>query len=537
VEAGGADEDGDGKLDNFIDADGDGLHDHVDANLTGSYNSGVGLGLKDTDGDGVPNQFDLDSDNDGIPDVREVGGTDANNDGRVDNFVDLNGDGLSDNITGANALLRTGKDINNDGRADSYPYHNMDKDGVPNPYDLDSDGDGIVDVVEAGFADTNYDGRVDGLIGANGWAVSISSMPLLTLRNSDGDPNPDFLDIDSDNDGIPDLIEGPATNQFKFPAGTDADNDGIDDAFDSSPTVWGGYGNFQIDTDGDGIPDYLDPDADGDGVPDIKEGHDYDFNGIFDENTTLTGIDTDGDGLDDVFDLDNTSAKGTSSNLGNGGTTTGDLNPGTRAVVQKTPPGAPNRDWRYIDFALDITLLNFTGSSNANFATLNWELQSTEEVISFEILRSTDNLHFESVKKIDVRVPENQLKYFNYRDEMIPANSANIFYKLKITGVTGRTLMSDIIRVKTSVGLQQILVKPNPASHSATVNFVSVSTGNAHVRLMNNNGKTVDSRNQQVMKGQNAVEFNNLSNYPNGIYNIQIVINGELINARLIIAR
>lgn len=537
VEAGGVDQDGDGKLDNFIDADGDGLHDLVDANLSGSYNSGVGLGLKDTDKDGVPNQFDLDSDNDGIPDVREVGGADANNDGHIDGFTDTNGDGISDNIVGSNALLRTGPDNNNDGRADSYPYHNMDRDGVPNPYDLDSDGDGIVDVVEAGLSDSNFDGKVDGFIGTNGWASTVSSLPSLTLRNSDGDTNPDYLDIDSDNDGIPDLIEGPATNQFKFPLGTDADNDGIDDAFDSRLNVWGGYGNYQIDTDGDGVPDYLDLDADGDGVPDIKEGHDYDFDGIFNENTTLTGVDTDGDGLDDVFDLDNTSAKGTSSNLGNGGSTAGDPTPGTRAVVQQTPPSAPNRDWRYIDFALEITQFNFTGAYGGGSVSLNWDFQSPEEVVSFEILRSTDNLHFETIKVMGTHLQGGQQGHFNYLDMSLPANSQNVFYKLIITGVTGRAMTSDVIRVGAGSQNQQITIQPNPASTSATLNFTSLSSGKAQVRIVNNDGKVVYAKIHQVIKGKNSIEFTNLSGYPNGVYNVQVLMSNELMNIRLLIAR
>lgn len=538
VEAGGTDVDGDGKLDNFIDTDGDGLHDVVDGNTGGSYNSGIGLGLKDTDGDGVPNQFDLDSDNDGIPDVREVGGTDANNDGRIDEFVDLNKDGISDNILGSNALLRTGPDINGDGRADSYPYHNMDKDKVPNPYDLDSDGDGIVDVTEAGFPDADYNGRIDGTIGSNGWSTFVSSMSSLVLKNSDGDPNPDYLDIDSDNDGIPDLIEGPATFQFKFPSGIDTDGDGIDNAFDTWINSWGGYGNYPIDTDGDFIPDYLDQDSDGDGVTDIKEGHDYNFNGFFEEITTLTGIDTDGDGLDDRFDLDNTSAKGTSSNLGNGGSFTGDPSPGTTAVVQQTPPGATNRDWRYMDYALPITRLKFTGTYLGGTSLLNWDIESPEEIISFEVLRSADNLNFESISKMDINLAPNSLRSYNYRDDLMQVSGGNIFYKLKLKGVSGRLMMSDVIRLRTVVfENSELLIKPNPASSFATLHFNSELTGKATLKITDNAGQVVAIQKENVAKGKNSLEISNLSRLGNGIYSVQLIINNEIYTVKLVIAR
>ncbi|MBO9570889.1 MAG: hypothetical protein J7497_01565, partial [Chitinophagaceae bacterium] len=187
VEAGGADSNGDGIIDNYTDIDGDGFSDNVDANLSGAAGSGPGLGLPDLDGDGVPNYIDLDSDNDGVPDVVEVYGTDANNDGRLDysgtfasndsdgdgflNSVDgdANGDGIVENINGP--LLKTGSALAN-GRASWYPNKNMDADSKPNPYDLDSDGDGIVDVQEAGFNDANFDGKIDGSYNVNGWSTT-----------------------------------------------------------------------------------------------------------------------------------------------------------------------------------------------------------------------------------------------------------------------------------------------------------------------------------------------------------------------------
>ena len=53
-----------------------------------------------------PNALDLDSDNDGIPDITEAGGNDVNGDGRIDyptqndptSLNDSNNDGLDDEL-------------------------------------------------------------------------------------------------------------------------------------------------------------------------------------------------------------------------------------------------------------------------------------------------------------------------------------------------------------------------------------------------------------------------------------------------------
>ena len=71
--------------------------------------------MTDTDNDGAPDFLDRDSDNDGLSDSNETAGClDADNDGILDNTVDVNNDGLADSIhpeTGAPcALLETDGD-------------------------------------------------------------------------------------------------------------------------------------------------------------------------------------------------------------------------------------------------------------------------------------------------------------------------------------------------------------------------------------------------------------------------------------------
>lgn len=364
VESFGVDANGDGRIDNYTETDNDGFSQNVDANNTGVAGSGNGLGGVDTDGDGVPNFLDLDSDNDGISDIAEVYGADNNHDGKIDNYIDNDGDGFADSIDGdvgndgvaensASALLRTGADGNNNGRADSFPFKNMDGDNRPNPYDLDSDGDSITDVREAGFMDSDNNGQVDGFINSNGWNSSIASSGILTLPNTDNSGPPNVYDIDSDDDGIPDGIEAPLTTSYVLPSGADTDGDGIDNAYDNIPG-FGGNGISPIDTDVDNIPDYMDQDTDSDGIKDLYEGNDLNLNGSRDDNIIVTESDADGDGLDDFFDNAPLSAKGTSRYMGNNGSTNGDNSAGSITTVQRTASGGcpVERDWRCVNYLL-----------------------------------------------------------------------------------------------------------------------------------------------------------------------------------------
>jgi hypothetical protein len=213
----------------LVDADDDGVADGNDLDLDNDGIPNPADGSDDTDGDGLPNLADLDSDGDGIPDLVEAGGTDANHDGVVDNFVDVNGNGMADSrepALGGQAL----------------PLPDSDSDGADNHRDLDSDGDGISDVIESGGTDANNDGRLDGNDTNHDGLVdsvdgTMNGTPL-TRPDTDGDGMIDALDTDSDNDKIPDASEGR----------TDSDGDGIPDSLDTAgqlQTAVRGAGAFE----------------------------------------------------------------------------------------------------------------------------------------------------------------------------------------------------------------------------------------------------------------------------------------------------
>ncbi|MFT6448402.1 MAG: outer membrane protein OmpA-like peptidoglycan-associated protein [Oleispira sp.] len=264
-------------LDNSADEDGDGIPDIIE-------------GLVDTDNDGIIDAKDIDSDNDGLLDETEVGlsGLDSDNDG-IDDVFDVD-------VTG-------GLDANNDGIDDDFLGRDTDGNGIPDQVSTDSDNDGISDTLESGATgtDTDNDGiddafDIDQTGGPDTNSDGIDDTVLLI--DSDGDRTPDYIDTDSDNDGIPDSTEGVA----------DSDNDGMPDYQDTDSDGDGIADNDEGagDVDNDSTPDYLDTDTDGDGILDADEGTvDTDGDGI----ANFKDTDSDNDGLSDevegAVDTDN----------------------------------------------------------------------------------------------------------------------------------------------------------------------------------------------------------------------------------------
>ncbi|MEM6767178.1 MAG: T9SS type A sorting domain-containing protein, partial [Bacteroidota bacterium] len=336
IEAGGIDSDGNGLVDcytdladlaSLTDVDGDGWCDTYDTQ-GGAVTSGTNLLEPDYDGDGVPDFHDLDSDNDGIPDIIEAGGEDMDGDGRADSLLDTDADGIpdlydpdddavfgTDSGEGSQPLLVTSGD-NGDGTPTGYVGADKDLDGALNHLELDADNDGIADITEVGGTDTDADGILDTFIDtdqdglADAFDPDNGGTPLISTgadTNADGRPDsysedtdadvvPNFLDQDADNDGLPDNIEAQPTTTYTAAGAIDTDADGILDEYESaflSP----------INTDTDGIDDYLDTDSDDDSYPDEDEAWDSydDGDGINDGSCNL---DADGDGILNCYDAD-----------------------------------------------------------------------------------------------------------------------------------------------------------------------------------------------------------------------------------------
>lgn len=115
------------------------------------------------------------------------------------------------------ALSTIDLDSDNDGIPDVNEPGDTDLDGIPDRFDLDSDNDGIYDLIEAGHGapDLNSDGLIDGppsAFGGNGLynalETSVDSGVLnYVIADSDGDGIIDSRELDSDNDGCNDIIE------------------------------------------------------------------------------------------------------------------------------------------------------------------------------------------------------------------------------------------------------------------------------------------------------------------------------------------
>jgi hypothetical protein len=541
VEAGGVDTNGDGQVDVSTDTDGDGLSDTYDSN-----NGGVALTNLDTDGDGIANAHDLDSDNDGIADVVEAGGTDANNDGRLDAAAlagwDTNGDGLADAVTGTtDALIITGADTNNDGSPNTYPRANLDGAGMPNPYDLDSDGDSILDAREANAPDSDNNGIVNGAPSGggdtNGWSNVVdgnSGGTVLSIPNTDGTEKANYLDIDSDDDGITDNVEGQSTIGYILPTGVDIDGDGIDDAYDNNDALFGGAANNGItpyDYDGDLLSDYVDLNTDNDTQADRVEGNDFNDNGMADDMVTLSGSDTDKDGLDNIFEID--PSNGPIVTISGFLSGTGGKSP---AQKKSTELGA-DRDWRNADFTLSdavlpVRFVSFNAAKQSNGVQLIWNVTAEVNVKSYEVEKSTDGSRFSKIGEVPFKASADAMNKYQFFDGPLASNTT--YYRIRQVDIDGKFMFSSVVSLSANETGSKLTVHPNPVYSEASIVLGVKSNQKTMLVVCDMQGKILTRRNVELQKGQNVIPADLFPQLPSGTYILMAKADGTLLLTRFV---
>lgn len=178
----------------------------------------------DTDGDGVADACDLDSDNDGI----------------LDSLEDVNNNGL----------------YKDDDKEGDLLFIAELGDSIPNYQDLDSDNDGILDLMEGlrltpeelDLYDADSDGVFDSDLsfGRNGLLDALETYPdsgelkpaLLPLRDADRDELPDYIDLKSNGSDLDLYVIGKDSldelgGGFLYPI-DDTDRDGIQTVVDTA---------------------------------------------------------------------------------------------------------------------------------------------------------------------------------------------------------------------------------------------------------------------------------------------------------------
>ena len=186
---------------------------------------------------------------------------------------------------------------------------------------------------------------------------------------------------------------------------------------------------------------------------------------------------------------------------------------------------------------LPVDILQFKGVPQGNNVQLNWSITTPTEIDHFEIERSIDNSGFINTGTVRETVKLNQAQSFSFTDDISTVKNDIIYYRLKVIGKNGEIKYSNVLVVRKIKAKTSVTIMPNPANDEVSVRFFVEKESEITLRLLDYLGKSVLVQKQKAFKGNNTMQLNGLSRYSSGVYSLQVLVNGEVVTEKLILAK
>jgi hypothetical protein len=175
---------------------------------------------------------------------------------------------------------------------------------------------------------------------------------------------------------------------------------------------------------------------------------------------------------------------------------------------------------------LPLNLISFNGTAQGCATVLNWQTTDEVNVSYFEIEQSIDGIVWNNKGKVLSQTTNNGVKNYNYT---VSQENATSFYRLKIVDANLTFKYSSVLQVKTICNDKQnsIQIYPNPVAKSGlvTITLQGKYTGKAEVTLVDATGSKVISMQVQLNAGMLYTQKISFENLAKGLYMLQIVDN------------
>ncbi len=184
---------------------------------------------------------------------------------------------------------------------------------------------------------------------------------------------------------------------------------------------------------------------------------------------------------------------------------------------------------------LPVTLLDFSASYvSSNNVKVAWTTTNEINAAYYEVERSSDGTNFIGVAQVDASSSLDPTHSYSINDQLYNINGNIVYYRLRIVDNDGKFTYSKIIPVQLNQPETSFSVYPNPVDNYAILNLYADKPDNGMLRLVDNSGRQILTKTFTITNGNNSIMIDQLGYLPKGIYIIQVMVNNNLYNQKII---
>ena len=164
---------------------------------------------------------------------------------------------------------------------------------------------------------------------------------------------------------------------------------------------------------------------------------------------------------------------------------------------------------------LPVSVLSFTAAKNGNMIVLQWNTVGEQEILVYEIEKSTDGTNFSKTGKV-LPTGNAGLQTYRYTDQ--PGTQATLFYRLKIIEADNSFSYSKVVAIQSG-GSTGIDIFPNPVK--SLLRISTALKGKLNLTIYNAEGRVVITEVHMANAGITIIPVN-VDALPAGTYFIRL---------------
>jgi hypothetical protein len=147
-----------------------------------------------------------------------------------------------------------------------------------------------------------------------------------------------------------------------------------------------------------------------------------------------------------------------------------------------------------------------------------------------------DNSNFEFEGRVYSQTGDMATANYAFTDELPAKSSKYVYYRLKITSVTGSVSYSKVINISLEQAAHpQVSITPNPVKDEMQVSIYSPTARNYQLGIYDYTGRLLKTMNSNVQEGYSKINLAGFKSWPNGIYVVKLLLGTEIFTERILL--
>jgi len=178
---------------------------------------------------------------------------------------------------------------------------------------------------------------------------------------------------------------------------------------------------------------------------------------------------------------------------------------------------------------LPVKFEYFNAQCRSGVVSLQWKTAQEMNSDHFSVQRSSDGSSWTEIGTLAAAGQSNQSRSYVFVDK---TPSSSILYRIVEHDNDGRVSISSIVRSVCTLR-EEVSVYPNPSLGNSALNITLNQSAKVSVQIIDSKGSLMQQTQILLPQGSNTIPLN-MSNYPDGVYNITVQYNQQRQTIKLI---